>query len=302
MAAEEKVTPPVVDPVDPPITTNDDAFGSAWDEATAPTMTPPVAKEPEAKTPPAAKEPEAKTPPVETPPAKTAEEIALEKKAVDDAAEAKRVADAAAATPPAATETPPAETPPAEPAPPKPYEFTTEEKEALTAYEKEWPELAAAQSIVITAAMYNGLQYAFTEIHKQYDPVMRRFEALGDMMEEQLTLIELRAGVPDYDVIYNDIEPWIKTLPAAHRRGAEQVWKEGTTAEVVDLCKEFKKMKAPAAAAPPPAPKAPPKELSEAAKRAAAKLTAVEGGRTAAVTAPDPNDFDSAWKELTAED
>jgi len=119
-------------------------------------------------------------------------------------------------------------------------------------------------------------------------------------MEEQLTLMELRGGVPDYDTIYPEVDAWIKTLPTAHRRGAEQIWKEGETKDVIGLCNEYKKAKATAPAAPA-APKAPPRHLSAAAEKAAAKLNVVEGGRTAAVTAPDPNDFDQAWAEATAD-
>jgi hypothetical protein len=238
---------------------------------------------------------------------KTPAEEAAAKKATDDAIAAsaaeKAAADQkAAADVKAATETTAAakveDDKGGEAKEPEPYKPTTEEAAEIAKFDKEWPEISRATALNMRAALFNSLQYTFAEVHRYYDPTIKRFEALADALEDQLTLIQLRGAHADYDTVFPQVEAWVKTLPAAHRRGAEAIIKEGSPEDVIELIGEFKKAKVP-----PPAPAAPQaKELSEAAKKAAGKLTVVEGKRTATLNAPDPNDFEQGWKEATAEE
>ncbi len=261
--------------------------------------------------------------------AKTPEEIAAEEKAaaeaakVEPTAEEKAAAEAAkaeptaeeksaariaeleaalevakkpAAEPAAVVADPPAAT---EPAAPKWYTPPVEEAEVIAAYEKEWPEISAAEKLRTKASVYNAVQYVFAEIAKAYGPTLDRFKVTADAIEEHMTLQELRGAHNDYDTVRDKVVAWADALPLAFRAGAQATLKSGTPEEVNSLIAEYKKQNPAAAVAAPAA--APVKtELSPAAKKAAGKLTVVDSKRTTQATVADPNDFDAAWDEPDA--
>jgi hypothetical protein len=199
-------------------------------------------------------------------------------------------------TPPAgASEAPAAPQPPAEPAW---YTPSDEEKTVLTDLEKNWPDIAAAQQVAIKQAVYNAVQYTFSQIQKTYNPALQRFADLSDVISEQLALSALRGEHADYDEVYDKVVQWVDTLPGPFKAGAKLTMTQGTPEEVAELITEYKKshVTATPAASAPVAGKT---ELSAAAKQAASRLRVVGSKRTTPVAGADPNDFDAAWAEAT---
>jgi hypothetical protein len=278
-----------------------ETFAKAFDEPAEA----PVAKPAEAATD-VAKDSAATTETEAAPDAATTEPVAkaegTDTPPADKSADAKPVETPAPVEPVAkaeGTDTPPADEKPKE----SPwYTPTDEEKAVVESYEKEWGDIFKAQSVVTKAATYNTAKYIFEQIHKSYDPIMQRFALLSDAMETELTLNQLRAAHPDYDAVVDKVEAWVKTLPAAHRRGAEQVILEGTPDEVIDLVADYKKANPVKKTEAPAAPASEPRQITEAAKKAADKLKPTDSKRTVATTTPDPGDYDSAWAEAVAND
>jgi len=241
-----------------------------------------------------------------TEPAAAVEPTAEEKSAariaeLEAALEAAKKPAAAAPADPEDTSAKPAETAEAAAPPPiKWYEMAKEEAETVAAYEKEWPEVSAAEKVRTKAAVFNAVQYVFAEIRQAYGPVLDRFKATADAIEEHLTLQELRGAHSDYDTVRDKVVAWADTLPLAFRSAAKATLESGTPDEVNSLVAEYKKQN-PVAAAPAAPAAAPVKtELSPAAKKAAGKLTVVDSKRTTQPQVADPNDFDAAWEEPEA--
>jgi hypothetical protein len=184
------------------------------------------------------------------------------------------------------------------------YKPDAAEVAALAEYEKQWPEISAAEAMRTKAAIYNAMQYTFAEIHKAYGPKMDRFAKMSDAIESELSVLEVRDRHSDYSDVRPKVLEWVdKELTGAFKKGAKAVIESGSPDEVAELIAEYKKTH-PSAAAPvaaPAAPAAPAKtELSDKAKKAATKLTVVDSQRTAQVTVPDASDYESAWNEATA--
>lgn len=256
-------------------------------EATPPEGTPPAEPAAAATTPPEGT-------PETTPPAE------IDWKAKYEALEAERKAAPAPAAPAPAPVAAAPETPPAAPEI-QWYKPTEAEAALLAEHAKQWPDIAEAEALRTKQAVYNAVQYVFAQVKKTYDPVLDRFGEMADALEQQLTLTVLERNHTDYATIRDKVEEWVETLPAFMKAGAKATMKDGTPEEVSELVGEYKKAH-PVAAAPatPAAPAAPKAELSPAAKKAAGKLTVVDSKRTAATSAPDPNDFEGAWAEATA--
>jgi len=180
------------------------------------------------------------------------------------------------------------------------YRPSEEEAAVLAEHEKQWPDISKAEAIRTKQAVYNAVQYTFAQVKKQYDPVLDRFGVMADALEQQLTLNLLERDHSDYNSIRDKVAEWVETLPAFAKAGAKATMKDGTPEDVSELVAEYKKAHPVAAIATPVAPVAPKAELSAAAKKAASKLTVVDSKRTTAASAPDPNDFDSAWAEASA--
>jgi len=271
---------------------------------TEPAKEPAAAEVKEPATEPAEPAAEVKEPATE--PAAAVEPTAEEKSAariaeLEAALEAAKKPAAAAPADPEDTSAKPAETAEAAAPPPiKWYEMAKEEAETVAAYEKEWPEVSAAEKVRTKAAVFNAVQYVFAEIRQAYGPVLDRFKATADAIEEHLTLQELRGAHSDYDTVRDKVVAWADTLPLAFRGAAKATLESGTPDEVNSLVAEYKKQN-PVAAAPAAPAAAPVKtELSPAAKKAAGKLTVVDSKRTTQPQVADPNDFDAAWDEPEA--
>lgn len=187
------------------------------------------------------------------------------------------------------------------------YAPNDEEKALLEQHMKDWPDVVKAQAIHTKAAVYNALQYMFSEVAKNYNPIIDHLKEQVEAMEGHIALGEIRGKNQDYDTIRPQIAKWVDTLPGYVKNAAKQIMETGTPDEVSELITDYRKANpaaaaatVAAAAAAPAAPAAKQANLSPAAIKAAAKLTVVDSKRTTPAAAPDANDFEAAWKEATA--
>ena len=103
----------------------------------------------------------------------------------------------------------------------------------------------------------------------------------------------------DYDSVFPQLEPWIKSQPAYLQSGMLQAYNAGSAEDIIDLVSRYKS----AAGVMPqvPEPTAEPLSGGSPSVSAAAKameLAPVQGKRTAPKPAgEDPNDFDSAFAQ-----
>jgi hypothetical protein len=194
------------------------------------------------------------------------------------------------------------------------YAPTEAESTVLTKFKDEWPDIHEALQLEVKRAGYNAVQFVFHEINKKLAPKIDGLQEWADGVETQLALTQLRGSHSDYDTIVGKVRGWVDTLPGVFKNAAKTTLEGGTVEEVNELITEWRKANpndpaaATAAAAPaaarPAAAAAPAASnvtaLSDAAKKAAGKLAAVDSKRTTQTSAPDPNDFEGAWSEATA--
>lgn len=201
----------------------------------------------------------------------------------------------------------PAAEPPAEE--PRPI-YSAEEIAELQDLQKEWPEVARLVKLLARQQQHDTLTYAFSEMERVLTPLQSSVGTLSTN-DHMGAIYEAH---PDYDQVYQPVMDWIGQQPTFLQSAYQNVVKQGTAQDVVDMIARFKsetKWQAPQQAAggsqptqPAPASTAPapakPAELSEAAKQAAKAIGAVGTKRGGSPTAQDPLDFDAAWDEATA--
>ena len=295
-----------------------DAMASAFDELTAPEPEKKPEDEPTSEVDKAAEE--AKAEGVQEPPAEGAAEPAAEPAAEGAAEPAKEPAAEPPKEPtpeaedwearfkeleskltqqPEPTQKPPVETPPAD-------VYAPEEKEFLTAYEKDWPDIVKGEALRRRAEYQELVAHIFKEVARVYDPLVMRGAQAADTVAETATLNAIMAAHADYDgAMYDDVLKWAGTLTGTRKRIVDAVIAEGEPQELVDLITDFKtatgRKPRVVAGDAPAAPAASVTELSAKAKQAAKALGVVDSKRTAPVTGqPDPDDFDSAWDDAVA--
>lgn len=297
MATRPPETPAAPAEGAPPADSNafSDAFAAAVADDLPPPETPPAAPEtpPPADTPPAAPETPPATPPADAPPADAPPaDTPPAGESADDVL--KRLAAAVAAQPQAPAPTPTPETPPA-PAADTPI-YNDDEVAILTAYEKDWPEVARAESLKRKAEYHDLLKHVFGEVMKYVGPIRETVDTLAGRTHAD----DIRTQAPDFDAHRDNVIAWVDSdeHPAYLQTAYKQVMQTGTAAEVADLIGRYKQAKGivtpPAAAPTPPAP-APKAELSSAAKQAAADLAPVSTSRTVVPQQDDPNDYSAAF-------
>ncbi len=269
-----------------PQTDVDSAMAAATTEAPAQepaTETP--AQEPATETPPA---PEGDTPPVTEEQRPAAGE--------DDDALLQRLADLVKKQP--AAETPPTQpaTQPAAPAEPEPPVYTQEEQEFLTTYEKDWPDVARAESLRRRSEYRQLVSFVFNEVAGYLKPHLEQLE----VMATQTHLRELESKVSDYDTVRDAVVEWAGQQPNYLRAAYQHVIERGTTEEVADLIGRWREATGQGQQPSAPAPKAKTTELPPATKQAAAALAPVGSKRTAPAAGIDPSDFSSAFDAAAA--
>lgn len=210
--------------------------------------------------------------------------------------------EAAPAQPAQAAE-PPAEQPPM---------YNAAEQAQLAEYEKNWPDVAAAESLKRKGEYDALLRFVFGEVAKYVAPVQEQVRALGNSVH----MTELKTLIPDHtDNLEAEVSSWVDTQPAYLQTAMKQVMQTGTPDEIADLIGRYRAATgaapaapqagsaspAPPAAAPAATPAAPAKtELSSAAKQAAESLAPVSGDRSAVPQGEDTQDYDTAFARYAA--
>lgn len=183
--------------------------------------------------------------------------------------------------------------------------YNDQELAVIADYEKNWPDVAAAEALKRRAEYHDLLTFTFKTIRDWMQPRLETIDALSNMAHEQ----QLKTAVPDYTPdLESQVAAWVDTQPAYLQAGMKQVMQSGTSEEVADLIGRYRAATGtqPASAAAPatPAPKvpaaAPKTELSSAAKQAAESLAPVSGDRTAVPQGEDPLDYETAFQKYAA--
>lgn len=170
--------------------------------------------------------------------------------------------------------------------------FSPEESEFLTTYEKEWPDIAKAESLRRRAEYQQLVGYVFSEIAKEFSPILESVKTIS----ERTHLQDLQAKVGDYDDVRDKVIDWVAQQPAYLQPAYNHVIQQGTVDEVEDLINRYKAdTGVKVASAPAPVRKKVETELPSATKQAAASLAPVSSKRSAVVTGIDSGDFDSAF-------
>lgn len=246
---------------------------------------------------------------------KTLDEQAAEAEAEAAAAEADPAAAAAAAAAPAKKEAPKPqpnanddmlerlaklvrENPPEEKKPAAqqaPELYSAEEQEFLNTYEKDWPDVARAESLKRRGEYNQLVTHIFTEIGKHFAPVQETVATLS----QQTHLQALTAQVSDYEDVRDKVVDWVETQPDYLQVAYQHVITQGTTEQVVDLIQRWRQATGTALPVAGAAKKPSDTELPAATKQAAAALAPVSSKRTAVIQTDDPNDFDGAFAKFS---
>jgi hypothetical protein len=175
---------------------------------------------------------------------------------------------------------------------PQPEPLTAEETEALNTFVTEFPQVAAAQQIMMRRSLEATASYVLAEVASVLQPMMQRLELLG----QRSHLGDLEAVVPDYADVRQQVVDWVATQPPYLQVAYNSVIQQGTVDEVKDLIDRFRgatgKVVTPGDAAQKPAI-----ELPAAAKKAAAALAPVSAKRSTATTSA-PSGFDEAFESF----
>jgi hypothetical protein len=169
--------------------------------------------------------------------------------------------------------------------------FNEEEAAFLTAYEKDYPDVARAEQLRTRAAVQHAVQYVFSEL----------FSPLANQMREMATgshLQQLEEAVPDYHEVVDEVIAWAKAQPAYLQPAYNHVINEGTADEIQDLIGKYRQATGTAAAAPVVRQKV--TELPASTKQAVASLAPVSSKRTVVVQATDPSDYNGAFKDFAS--
>ena len=282
-------------------------------EAVAPTTPPetPPATPPETppatppETPPATPPETPPATPPETPPATPPETPPVVPPVAAPVAPPAVPVPAAPAAPPPALPSTPVETPAqktqreAFEASIAPYVPTAEELAFEETMKKEFPgEYATMMAKFkstdrdINARVHQAIQ----NVLKHVDPRLSSVEATTTETAIRDHVTALHTAHPDYDVVIAKVPGWIKQQPAYIQPALQEVYDRGSTQDVIELVADYKKAAAVVTPTPTPTPTPKPKPAG------VDDLTPVSSRRVAAVPkgTPDPNDYDSAFKEAVA--
>lgn len=261
--APDDVTPEVTD------TANDDTTG---DEA------PPADDAPDGTPPALDATPEAAQGSEDTQPSDTASATSDDDLLVRLAALVKQT--------PATKDAEPQTTPPTDV---EPELYTPEEQTFLSEYEKDWPDVAKAESLRRRAEYRDLVNHVFSEVAKEIVPIAQTMR----MLAERAQLTDLREAVEDYDDVRDKVVDWVNNQPKYLQTAYKYVIQHGTPDEVADLVTRYKKEAAPVT--PSVSAKKAESELPTTTKQAVAALAPVSSKRSTVIAADDPNDFESAF-------
>jgi hypothetical protein len=179
----------------------------------------------------------------------------------------------------------------------QPYEppetvLTQEEYKTLESFQKEWPDVDKAVSLMLKDVTNRVVNHVFKEFAAEAKP---RFQAL-DEVRAWMHRQELQTKVGDYEDVRDKVVEWANSQPDYLRSAYAHVIQRGTPEQVADLINRYKAENAPPPAPAPIAAPQPPKQLSPAVKKAAEKLAPVQSKRSNVVRGDDPNDYEGAFE------
>lgn len=170
--------------------------------------------------------------------------------------------------------------------------YTSEEQEFLAEYERDWPDVAKAESLRRRAEYHELASYIFKEIAQEVGPALDLIRT----MSERTHLTELQSVVEDYDDVRDKVVDWVATQPTYLQPAYNHVIKHGTVDEVADLINRYKEATGVRLQAPAASKKE--TELPTATKQAAASLAPVSSKRSVVARAVDASDFESAFEQF----
>lgn len=177
--------------------------------------------------------------------------------------------------------------------PQQPPLFSTEEAQFLDSYNKDWPDVARAQNIMMRAMAHQVTSHIYSEMAKVLGPKLQMLDEIADRTHTN----DLHTAVQDYDDVRDKVIDWAGKQPTYLREAYGRVISEGTVDEVADLISRYRKDTGQVSVtAPAPAKKE--TELSNTAKKAAAALAPVGSKRSAVVRQTSPDDFDGAFADF----
>lgn len=185
-----------------------------------------------------------------------------------------------------------APTEPGEPTTAAPVEvpgLTEDQQKILAQYQEDFPEIYEAEALRQQVAMQQAFGAFAQQLSEYLGPILAQVGQQAIASHEQ----QLAAAHPDYREITPRVVEWVDQQPPFLRQTFEQVLREGTTQQVVDLLTHFKRVSGAAPAAPAAAPAPAPAQAA-----AAAALAPVRTQRAApAPRQVDMDDFDGAFAE-----
>ena len=178
----------------------------------------------------------------------------------------------------------------------EPAIYTPEEQETLEAYQKDWPEVAKAESLVRRAEYRAMLTYVFDQVGKELQPMMETVATLS----ERTQLTDLRSNITDYDTVRDDVVTWVDTQPSYLQDAYKRVMQSGTVDEVSDLVQRYRKDTGVVVGTTSTTEKKG-TELPTTTKKAAASLAPVSSKRSVVPADDDvEEDYDSAFAKYAS--
>ena len=187
--------------------------------------------------------------------------------------------------------------PQVQPQPVKPAPLYTEAEVArITQFQKDWPDIFEAFSLLARGNVAQQNAYIFNEIGRVLGPQAQRLDTL--QVDHQYTA--LKTAIPDYDEVRDTVIQWARTdpgIPGYLRTAYNGVIDNGDVGEITDLVNRWRSATGKAAPTVQPrtaAPAAKVNDLSPAAIQAAAALAPVVSKRTTSVPS-ELTSFDDAF-------
>lgn len=184
--------------------------------------------------------------------------------------------------------------------------LSKEDLATVQAFEKDFPDVAKAQSIVRRAEYQQLTGHIFGEVEKFFTAKFAPMAELLTNLAERTHVGDLQTTVPNYDKLdVPALAAWVKTQPDYMQPALDAVMRNGTTAQVKDLVQRF--YADTGVVITPPAPAKTAEELAAAAaqdttrKKAVAALAPVVSKRSGATAAAPPEDFDNAFAAASRE-
>lgn len=184
-----------------------------------------------------------------------------------------------------------------------PQLYTADEVKFLEDYDKDWPDVARAESLR-RRGEYNQLTgYIFSQIMGTVGPMQQMLQQLAEHSQYS----QLTTTVPDYDDVRDKVVEWVGNQPSYLQNAYQHVIRQGTVDEINDLISRYKAETGHQAAGAPAlkAAGAPlvrkDTELPTATKQAAASLAPVSSKRTVVPQTDDLNNFEAAFAKFAIE-